>query len=88
MALERQVECGIQQRVAGVGEGRQGLARRRDEGFFAGDALVTWKRRLTDTNEVVAVADGRRDVGHLIAARFPLAGRPPKLLQGFESAHR
>ena len=59
VAFERQVERGIQQRVAGADEGRQGLARRRDEGFLEGDALVARQHRFTDANEAIAVADGR-----------------------------
>jgi hypothetical protein len=40
VAFERQVERGVEQRVAGTDEGREGLALRRNEGFLEGDALV------------------------------------------------
>src|SRR5712692_4162029 len=37
VTFERQVERGVQQRMAGTDKGRQGLALRRDERFFEGD---------------------------------------------------
>ena len=80
MAFERQVERRVQQRMAGADEGRQGLALRRDEGFLEGDALVARQHRLADADEAVAVADGGWHMGDLIAARLPLADRPPELL--------
>ena len=81
VAFERQVERGVQQRVAGADEGRQGLALRRDEGFLEGDALVARQHRFTDADEAIAVADGRWHMGHFIAARLPLASRPPSCLK-------
>src|SRR5262245_37823159 len=70
--------------MAGTDKGREGLALRRNEGFLEGDALVARQHWLTDADEAVAVADGRWHMGDLIAARLPLAGRPPELLEGFE----
>ena len=58
MALKRQIERGIQQRVAGADKSREGLALRRNEGFLEGNALVARQYRFADADEAVAVAEG------------------------------
>ena len=68
---------GIEQRMAGADEGRERLALRRDQLLLEGDALVARQHRLADADLAVAVADRRRDVGDLVAARLALAGRVP-----------
>jgi hypothetical protein len=52
--------------------------------FLEGDALVAWQHRLPEADQAVAVAHRRRHVGHLVAARFPLAHRPAKPPEGLE----
>jgi len=84
VTLKRQVERGIQQRVARADEGHKRLALRRDERLLEGDPLIARQHRFADADEAVAVADGGWSVGHLVAARLPLAYRPAKLLEGFK----
>ena len=84
MALEREVERGVEQRVARADEGRERLALRRDQVLLEGDALVARKHRIARTDLAVAVAHRRRDVGDLVAARLALADRAAQALEGFQ----
>ena len=77
MALEREVDRRVEQRMARADEGGQRLALRRDQRLLEGDALVARQHRLADADQAVAVAHRRRDVGDLVAARLALAGRVP-----------
>ena len=72
MALEREVECSIEQRMARTDEGGERLALRRDQRLLEGDALVARQHRFADADQAVAVAHRRRDVGDLVAARLAL----------------
>ena len=65
----------VEQRMARTDEGGQRLALRRDQRLLEGDALVARQHRLADADQAVAVADRRRDVGDLVAARLALLGR-------------
>ena len=80
IALQRQVDDGIEQRVAGANKGGQRLALRRDESLLEGDALVARKYRFADTNEPVAITYWSRNMGNFVATRLPLLGAPPSLL--------
>ena len=73
MALQGQVERGVEQRVAGADKGGERLALRRDQILLEGDALVARQHRLADADQAVAVADRRGHVGDLVAARLALA---------------
>jgi len=84
MAFERQVERGIEQRMARAEEGGQRLAVRRDQRFLKDDALVTWQHRFAQSDQAVAVAHRRGDVGNFIAARLALAYGAAELGEGFE----
>ncbi len=46
VALEREVEGGVEQRVARADEGGERLARRRDQLLLEGDALVAREHRI------------------------------------------
>jgi hypothetical protein len=80
VALQRQVEHRVEQRVPGADEGRQGLARGRDQGLLEGDALVARQHRLADADQAVAVAHRGGDVGDLVAAGSRCLTVPPSRL--------
>lgn len=84
LALERQVEHGVEQRVAGADEGGERLAGRRDQRLFEGDALVACEHRITGADLAVAVAHRRGDVRELVAARLAFARAAAQALEGFE----
>ncbi len=84
MALERQVENSVEERVARADEGRERLALRRNQFLLEGDTLVARHHRISHTNLAVAVPDRRRHVGDLVAAWLTLAGSPPQTLEGFK----
>ena len=63
VALEREVDGGVEQRMARADEGGQRLALRRDQRLLEGDALVARQHRLADADQAVAVADRRRARG-------------------------
>ena len=84
MALQGQVDDGVEQRVAGADEGGQRLALGRDQRLLEGDALVARQHGLADADQAVAVADRGRDVGDLVAARLALLGGAAEALEGLE----
>ena len=84
MAVERQVKRGIEQRMAGTDEGGERLALRRDQRLLKGDALIARQHRFTRSDQTVAIAHRRRDMGDFIAARLALAGRAAELTESFE----
>jgi hypothetical protein len=56
VALQREVDDGVEQRMAGADKGGQRLALRRDQGFLEGDALIARQHRFADADQAVAVA--------------------------------
>src|SRR5881628_3133540 len=74
VAFQGEVDCGIQQWVAGTYECSEHLALRRDKGFLEDDALVAREHWLADTDQTVAVTHRRGYVGHFVPARLPLLG--------------
>ena len=56
VALEREVDDRVEQRMARADEGGQRLALRRDQRLLEGDALVARQHRLADADQAVAVA--------------------------------
>ena len=84
IALKRQIEHGVEQRMARTHECRQRLSLRRHQRLLERDAFVARKHRLADADQTVAVAHRRRNVRHLVAARFPLLGRAAQALEGLE----
>src|SRR5690606_1694477 len=81
VALEGQVEHRVEERMPGADEGRERLAGRRDQRLLEGDALVAREDRLADADQAVALADGRRHVGDLVAARLALASGAAETLE-------
>ena len=84
MALQGEVDGGGQQWVAGRDEGRQRLARWRDQRLFEGDPFVARQHRLTEPDEAVAVAKRGRDVGQLVAPRLTLLEGAAQAGEGLE----
>src|SRR5690606_8808620 len=84
VALEGEVERRVEEGVTGADEGREGLARRRDQILLVGDPLVALEDRLADPDHPVAVPDQGGDVPDLVAPRLALAHRPPEPLKGLE----
>ena len=65
VAFERQVDDGVEQRMARADEGRQRLARRCDQWLLEHDPLVAGKHRLADPGRAVTPPNRRWDVRHL-----------------------
>lgn len=63
MTVERQIKRGIEQEMAGTDEGGERLAVRRDQRFLKGDALITRQHRLTGSDQTIAIAYRRWDMG-------------------------
>lgn len=49
------------------------LAYGRYEGLLEGDTLISLQDRLTDTDQAISIAYGRRHVGDFVTARLTLA---------------
>ena len=74
VALKREIEHGVEQRMSRTDEGGQRLPLRRNQRLLERDAFVPRKDRLADADQAVAIAHRRRNVRHLVAARLPLLG--------------
>src|SRR5690606_2998799 len=84
VALEGEVERRVEEGVAGADEGREGLARRRDQLLLEGEPFVALGDRLADPDLPVAVPDQGGDVPDLVAPRLALAHGPVEPLKGLE----
>src|SRR4051812_27532016 len=84
MALERQVEGRIQQRVAGTDEGRQLLALRRHERLFEYDALVTLQDGCADAYRAIPISNRGRYIGDFVTSKLPLARGAAQALESFQ----
>ena len=73
MALESEVDDGVEKRVPWTDEGGEWLMRRRDQLLLKGDPLVPRHHRIAHADLAVAVAHRRRDVGDLVASGLSLA---------------
>ena len=80
VALKREVEHGIEQRMARADESSERLPLWRDQLFLECDALVARQHGIARADLPVAVSHRRRDVGDFVAARLALAGVPPRRL--------
>jgi hypothetical protein len=58
VALQREVDDGVEQRMTGADERGQRLALRRDQRLLEGDALVARQHGFADADQSVAVAHG------------------------------
>jgi hypothetical protein len=72
VALQSDVDDGVEQRVARADEGGRGLADGRDDRLLERDALVARHHRLADADQPIATAHRRRNMGDLVAARLAL----------------
>src|SRR5262245_17517989 len=70
--------------MARANECRQWLPLWCDQRLFKSDPLIARQHWFPHADEPVTVADRGRNVGHLIAARLPLANRPTELRKGFQ----
>src|SRR5207245_2879468 len=83
VALEREVNDRVEQRVAGADEGSQRLSGRRQQRLLEGDALVARQDRLANADQSVAVAHRGGDMGDLVAAGLALLQGAAEALEGF-----
>ena len=84
VALQREINDGVEQWVAGTDKGRQRLAGWGDEVLLEGDPFVAVEHGLAGADQPVALAYDRRDVGHLVTARLPLPHGTPKPTEALE----
>ena len=54
------------------------------ERLLEGDTLISLQNRLTDADQAISIAYGRRDVGDFVTTRFTLAESTAKLLKAFQ----
>src|SRR5262249_34983640 len=81
VTLEREVDGGIEQRVAGAHERCGCLSLRRDQRLLERDAFVTRQYRLADANEAITVTHWCWHMRHLIASRLALLGGAAQALK-------
>ena len=79
VAFQDQVDDGVEQRMARTDESRQRLPGRGDQRLLEHDPFVAGEGWLAGPDHPVAVPDQGRNVRHLVAARFTLAGRAAEL---------
>ncbi len=84
VALQREVEDRVKQRMPGADECRERLSRRRDEVFLEGDALVFREHGVARSGLAVAVADRGRDVRDFVPSGLPHSDGSPEPPEGFE----
>jgi len=73
VALQRQVDHRVEQRVARTDERRQGLAERGDEVLLEGDPLVAAEHGLASADQSVAAPHAPRYVSDLVPTGLALA---------------
>ena len=82
VALENEVDGGVEERVARADQlGARLLVH---PVLLEADALVAREDRAPDADQAVALADGRRDVGDLVAARLAPVDRAAETREGLE----
>ena len=79
VTFQDQVDDGVEQRMARADESRQGCPGGETSGFSNTIPFVAGEDRLAGPDQPVAVPDQGRNVRHLVAARFTLAGRAAEL---------
>ena len=84
VALQREGQHGVEQRVAGADECGWRLAVRREQGLLEGDAFVAARHRVASADLPVSVAHRCRHMGHFVASRLALPGRAAKLAERFQ----
>ena len=84
LALERQIEHGIEQRMTGADEGGERLAGRGDQRLVEDDALVPGEHRVGGADLAIALANGGRHMGELVAAALALADGAAEAPEGLE----
>ena len=84
IALQGEVDDGVEQGVTGADEGGLRLALGRYPALVEGDAFVAWLHGLADPDEAVAVAHRRRDMADLVAAGLALLDGAAEPLEGRE----
>src|SRR4051812_36674117 len=72
VALKHEVDDGVEQLMTRAHKGGQRLTLRSYQGFLECDALVPSQHRFAHADQSISVPYRCRDVGHLIATRFPL----------------
>jgi hypothetical protein len=74
VALQGEVDDGVEKRMAGADEGGERLPLGRQQGLLEGDALVARQHRFADADEPVAVAHRGGHMADLVAAGLTLFG--------------
>ena len=74
MALQGEVDGGIQQWVARTDKSREGLTLWGDECLVKRNTFVPWKDRFADADQAVAIAHRGWDMRDFIPTRLTLLG--------------
>ena len=84
VSFQREVDGCIEKGVPGTDESSQCLTLRGYQRFFKSYALVTGQDRFTESNQPIAIAYRRRDMGNLISPRLALLRVAAELPEGFK----
>ena len=88
VAFKNQIERGIQQRVAGTDELRQGSAGSADEILFKGNALVACEYGVAQADNAVPVSDDGGDVRDFVSFGLSLPYRASETLERLDKECR
>src|SRR5438034_9308130 len=73
VALQREIECGIQKRMAWADKCCKGLTLGRDQILFESNSFVTLQNRVATADQPIPVADRSRNVCEFVPPRLALA---------------
>jgi hypothetical protein len=84
IALQREINTGVKQGMAGAYKSSQRLALGIDERLLKGNALITRKHGLSDADEAVTIADQRRNMRDFVTAGLALLDCSSEPLKSFK----
>src|SRR5881409_3652954 len=81
VALQREIECGIQKRMAWTDKCRKGLTLGRDQILFESNSLVTLQDRIAAADQPIPVADRSGNMCEFVPPGLALTNGPTQLLE-------
>ena len=84
VTFQCEIEHRVKQRMTRTNKSGERLSLGRYERLFEGDTFISLQDRLADADQAISIADGRRNVGDFVTARFTLAESTAELFKSFE----